>query len=73
MICILMDQKFFTPLTSFYPLFLFIEVCQVESQDFLAFVGIVARGIVLGSYEGYWIERKWKVSPKIVSDLLANG
>ena len=72
MICILMDQKFFTPLTSFYPLFLFMKVCRVEGQDLPAFVGIVARGVVLGSYEGYWIERKWKVSPKIVSDLLAN-
>ena len=73
MIWILMDQKFFTPFTSFYPLLLFIGVCRVEGQDLLAFVILVARGVVLGSYEIYWIERKSKVSPKIVSDLLANG
>ena len=73
MISICMDQKFFTPFIIFYPLYLFIEVWRVESQDLLAFVGIVARGVVLGSYEVYWIERKSKVSPKIVSDLLANG
>ena len=73
MISIFMDQKFFTPFTSFYPLLLFIGVCRVEGQDLLAFVGIVAREVVLGSYEGYWIERKSKVSPKIVSDLIVNG